>query len=101
MKCLSCSPCTISKLALVLALVIGYFSGCTPATDVAVPPAGNVVQTKESKRGTAIGDIAPDFSLAKVDGGSIASKDLEGKPAVLVFWTAWRYLRSRFRALIL
>ncbi len=89
MKCISCTPCTIGKLALVLALVIVYFSGCGPATDVKVPPAGNIVQTKESKRGTAIGDIAPDFSLTKLDGGSIASKDLEGKPAVLVFWTAW------------
>ena len=89
MKCVSCTPCTFSKLALVLALVVVYFAGCDPAKEVSVPTAGNSIQTTEPKRGTAIGDIAPDFNLTRVDGGSIASKELDGKPVVLVLWTAW------------
>lgn len=89
MKCVSCTPCTFSKLALVLAVVVVYFVGCDLAKEVSVPTAGNSIQTPEPKRGTAIGDIAPDFNLTRVDGGSIASNELEGKPVVIVFWTAW------------
>ena len=89
MKCISCTPCTFGKLALVLALVAVYFSGCGSATEVKVPAAGNSAQTNEQKRGSAIGDLAPEFNLVKAEGGNIATKDLEGNPAVLVFWTAW------------
>ena len=89
MKCISCSPCTISKLAVVLALVAGYFAGCGVQTEQKPVGSGNNTQSQEVKRGTAIGDIAPDFDLAKVDGGNVSFKGLEGSPAVLVFWTAW------------
>lgn len=44
---------------------------------------------KAATHGTSVGQIAPDFELAKFDGGNIGSKDLSGNPAVLVFWTAW------------
>lgn len=40
-------------------------------------------------RGTAIGNIAPDFQLARTDGSTVKFDDLRGQPAVLVFWTAW------------
>lgn len=89
MKCVSCTPCTIGKLAMVLALVAGYFAGCGVSTEQKQASSGSSTQTQEVKRGTAIGDIAPDFDLAKIDGGNVSLKDLEGKPAVLVFWTAW------------
>ena len=89
MKCISCTPCTISKLAMVLALVVGYFAGCGVSTEQKPVSSGSNTQSQEVKRGTAIGDIAPDFDLAKVDGGSVSFKEIEGKPAVLVFWTAW------------
>jgi len=42
-----------------------------------------------AKVGTAVGDIAPDFQLARQDGAPVSPKDLRGQPAVLVFWTAW------------
>lgn len=88
MKCISCSPCLISKLAILLALVVGYSASCGISSE---PPsaAGNSARTQEVKRGTAIGNIAPDFELAKNDGGNVSLKELEGNPAVLVFWTAW------------
>jgi peroxiredoxin len=40
-------------------------------------------------RGTSIGQLAPDFTLPQTDGTEVSLKDLEGSPAVLVFWTAW------------
>lgn len=79
----------MSKLAMVLALVVGYFAGCGVSTEQKPGASGSNTQSQEVKRGTAIGEIAPDFDLAKVDSGNVSSKDLEGKPAVLVFWTAW------------
>ena len=55
--------------------------------------------TTESKRlaeiapshkvGTALGDTAPDFQLAGLDGAQLKLADLHGQPAVLIFWTSW------------
>ncbi|QQS34183.1 MAG: TlpA family protein disulfide reductase [Acidobacteriota bacterium] len=89
MKCISCSPCIFSKIALLIGLVVAYFGGCTIASQKTSSPPSVGQQQTEIKRGTAIGDIAPDFDLAKFDGGNISLKELEGSPAVLVFWTAW------------
>ncbi len=36
-----------------------------------------------------MGDKAPDFQLAGLDGAQLTLADLHGSPAVLVFWTAW------------
>ena len=74
---------------MVLALVVGYFAGCGVSTEQKPEISGSNTQSQEVKRGTAIGDIAPDFDLVKVGGGNLSFKELEGKPAVLVFWTAW------------
>lgn len=41
------------------------------------------------KRGTAIGSLAPDFQLTKLNGSVLSLKDLRGQPAVLVFWASW------------
>ncbi len=90
MKCVSCTPCTVSKLVIVLTLLwIGYSAACSVSTEQKPVITENTSQSKTVKRGTAVGEIAPDFDLAKVGGGNIAFKDLDGKPTVLVFWTAW------------
>lgn len=90
MKCISCTPCTISKVVMVLALGrLGYSAACSVSTGPRSTASADAATTTEIKRGTAIGNIAPDFDLAKFDGGNISLKQLEGKPAVLVFWTAW------------
>lgn len=39
--------------------------------------------------GTAVGEAAPDFQLATIDGAPASLAGLRGQPAVLVFWTAW------------
>lgn len=84
----------IGTIGLVLVFGICLMTGCgvstetKPAASQTKAPAANV-QPKEATRGTEIGQTAPDFELEKTDGGKISFKDLEGKPAVLVFWTAW------------
>jgi peroxiredoxin len=40
-------------------------------------------------RGTAIGNIAPDFQLTRTDGTPVSLDSLRGQPSVVVFWTAW------------
>ncbi len=47
------------------------------------------VQTQRDSRGTSLGQLAPEFELTKTDGTPITLKDLEGNPAMIVFWTAW------------
>ncbi|MCA1605641.1 MAG: peroxiredoxin family protein, partial [Acidobacteria bacterium] len=36
-----------------------------------------------------MGNTAPDFQLTKMDGSQVSLADLHGRPAVLIFWTAW------------
>lgn len=77
----------IGKLGLVLVLGIFVLAGCGVSTKT--KPVAENPQTKNAARGTSIGQVAPDFELAKAGGDKISFKDLEGNPAVLVFWTAW------------
>lgn len=92
MKCVSCSPCLLSKLfALGLLAYVAYsgsFSSCKLANGYTSPPTGES-QVTAAKAGTAVGETAPEFSLTTVDGSQISSTNLSSKPAVLVFWTAW------------
>lgn len=47
------------------------------------------LQTQPDTRGASVGQLAPEFELLKTDGTPISFKDLEGNPAMIVFWTAW------------
>jgi cytochrome c biogenesis protein CcmG, thiol:disulfide interchange protein DsbE len=38
---------------------------------------------------TAIGSVAPDFSLADLDGTPISLADLRGRPVIVNFWASW------------
>ncbi len=87
-----------TKLLLMFALTaLAVASGCatqskisdiTTTTGKAVVTA-NIASEQIPTRGTALGNIAPDFQLARTDGSTVKSDDLRGQPAVLVFWTAW------------
>lgn len=90
MKCISCAPCGVTKFAIVLGLLwFGYSAACSVSSEKASVTSGSATQSAEIRRGTAIGEVAPNFELAKVDGGNVSFQELEGNPAVLVFWTAW------------
>ncbi len=79
----------IAPAVLVIYLVM---SGCGlvgKATVSTPPAAGPPASSNGPERGTAIGQLAPEFKLTGLDGSEISSTDIAGKPAVLVFWTAW------------
>ena len=38
---------------------------------------------------TAIGNAAPDFSVADLDGNPIRLADLRGRPVIINFWASW------------
>ena len=48
-------------------------------------PAENPAAVREAKPG----HLAPDFEVTKLDGSTVSFADVEGNPAVLIFWTAW------------
>lgn len=86
----------MSKLKIIggvsgLLLVGLVLAGCLASgSNTDVPSAPVVANTSPSNRiGTAVGDTAPDFQLAGLDGAQLKLADLHGQPAVLIFWTAW------------
>ena len=38
---------------------------------------------------TAIGSVAPDFSVADLDGNPVRLADLRGRPVIVNFWASW------------
>jgi len=38
---------------------------------------------------TAIGNVAPDFSVADLDGNPIRLAELRGRPVIINFWASW------------
>lgn len=79
----------IGKLAIVMALGVCVMAGCGVSSRSGSIEPNTGTRTNGVTRGTSIGQIAPDFDLEKTGGGRISFKDLDGTPAVLVFWTAW------------
>lgn len=74
-------------IAILTALVIGSVA-CGTGTAKSEKASGPAAAPKD-ERGTAVGQLAPEFELAKTDGTQVSLKDLEGNPAMIVFWTAW------------
>lgn len=77
------------KLVVILAVGIFVLNACQSSTATKPVAEKTNAAQNEIARGTSVGQVAPDFQLEKVDGEKIAFKDLEGNPAVMVFWTAW------------
>lgn len=57
-------------------------------TDLSSAPVA-VNSSPTNRIGTEVGDTAPDFQLAGLNGEQLKLADLHGQPAVLIFWTAW------------
>jgi len=90
-------------LAFAFALAVGL-AGCAATEQAAGDAATTAPAVTESTaatssavtgnaatpaRGTAIGDLAPEFQLTQTDGAPVSDDSLRGRPAVVVFWTAW------------
>lgn len=72
---------------IILLIALGIAGvGCSVNTSPQTTGSTNVETTME---GAVVGQAAPDFQLAEMDGSTVALSELRGKPAVLVFWTAW------------
>lgn len=78
-------------LAITLVLTLGaLLSSCSVSKRSSeTQAAGSADKAISGQVGTAVGDTAPDFQLAQMNGAAISAADLHGQPAVLVFWTAW------------
>lgn len=70
----------------VVLFVAVVFVGCSSK---GVNPDRQSASSNEAKVGTEVGNSAPDFRLPKIDGSQILLADLQGRPVVLIFWTAW------------
>jgi protein-disulfide isomerase/peroxiredoxin/uncharacterized membrane protein len=51
-------------------------------------PAG-VAEARARAPGGKVGDTILDWSATRIDGGSMGTKDLKGKPFVMTFWASW------------
>ncbi len=77
-------------LAITLLLTFGaILSGCSVGKRSVENQAAASGTAASGRVGTAIGDTAPSFQLAKMDGAPVSASSLRGQPAVIVFWTAW------------
>ncbi len=89
----------IWMLSALLVIAGASFGGCSSSTSQSEGAAtqattgqtatGKMGESSPLMIGTAVGNTAPDFQLARTDGSTVKSDDLRGQPAVLVFWTAW------------
>lgn len=78
--------------ALIFVIIVGaFFVGRSSRTEKANDGTNEVVANSAAvvKRGTEVGDLAPDFQLTQLDGSKLSLEDLRGQPAVLVFWASW------------
>lgn len=84
-----------SKTLFVSLFAFVLFSGLTAACNNAVKtesissPQVKQENSTEIVREAKVGSLAPEFELARLDGTKISLDDFAGKPAVLIFWTAW------------
>jgi peroxiredoxin len=80
-----------TNLSIALLVAIGaILSNCS--TDNQYAETLTAAAGKESASvpvGTGVGQPAPNFQLKKTDGGRVSLADMRGKPAVIVFWSAW------------
>ncbi|HEY8461846.1 MAG TPA: TlpA disulfide reductase family protein [Blastocatellia bacterium] len=73
-----------------LAAAWAILSNCSTGEQYAEPRTAAAGRKSLSDlAGTQVGRPAPDFQLKKIGGGRVSLAELRGKPAVIVFWSAW------------
>ena len=84
---------SLSTVLFTLFCLVVSFSGMTACGAVQSQSKNAPIAVKDDAKITSrqveVGSPAPEFELAKTDGTKVSLKDLAGKPAVLIFWTAW------------
>jgi len=84
---------SLSTALSLLLLAIVSFGGMTACNSSVQSQSDVPIVVKNNPNAPAreakVGSLAPEFELAKLDGTKVSLDDFAGKPAVLVFWTAW------------
>jgi peroxiredoxin len=81
---------TLLTLAVIVgAFLVGRLSSNRRAEVTTAQAAVASAPASAAKRGTEVGNLAPEFQLARMDGSTLSLGDLRGQPSVLVFWAAW------------
>lgn len=84
-----------TNLAIALLMAIGaVLSNCSTSEQYAETRTAAAGIGRESvvagiQAAPPVGQPAPAFQLKRIDGGRVSLADLRGKPAVIVFWSAW------------
>ena len=52
-------------------------------------PSGSGPHEVPAANSAIIGEVAPDFAIEGLDGGTVRLSDYRGKPVVLNFWASW------------
>lgn len=72
------------RFGLLLLLSALLLAGCSKPGDVAARAAQQGMSDVPGS-----GDLAPDFIIPLLDGGTVQLSNLRGKPVVLYFWATW------------
>jgi cytochrome c biogenesis protein CcmG, thiol:disulfide interchange protein DsbE len=82
-----------TNLAIALLAAIGAaLSNCSTGEQYAetrTAAVGRPFALADPQAAPPVGNPAPYFQLKRIDGGRVSLADLRGKPAVIVFWSAW------------
>jgi peroxiredoxin len=79
-------------LVLVTIFLITLAAGCGGGDEAPTAEAGSeagTVAESGGRVGAAKGDLAPDFTLKRLDGTALTLSDLRGKAVIVDFWDTW------------
>jgi peroxiredoxin len=82
----------MNKTLLVLAIgLVVAAAGCSGSTETTAPPVSAPADGQEAVTGSAVGNLAPDFSLRDVKGNTVTlrSDGEDQQVTMLVFWATW------------
>jgi peroxiredoxin len=69
-------------------LVVGGVTAIVVARSSDEKPAPGLEDVAEANS-AKVGQVAPDFELETIDGGTVRLSDYRGRPVVLNFWASW------------
>jgi cytochrome c biogenesis protein CcmG/thiol:disulfide interchange protein DsbE len=75
----------LAAVAVALVLVVGVITWVSVASNDDQSDGTVVPKVLSAK----VGQVAPDFTLPTLDGGTVKLSDYRGKPVVLNFWASW------------
>jgi cytochrome c biogenesis protein CcmG, thiol:disulfide interchange protein DsbE len=78
----------VALIALVVVVVSGIVTVAV-ATNSDDQSSGSGPNRAPAANSARVGELAPDFAIEGLDGGTVRLSDFRGKPVVLNFWASW------------